>query len=155
MKSHIDHLVIVANHLVQGVQWCEATLGITPSPGGEHKLFGTHNRLFKIATPTNPMAYCEIIAINSSATFTVKQGAKRWFDMDNAALQAAVAVEPRLVHFVANTPDVQTACIALSALHIDRGSVVQASRHTNKGVLQWQMMCGVTASVCSTACCPR
>ena len=112
MKAQIDHLVIVAHNLEQGVQWCEATLGITPSPGGEHKLFGTHNRLFKIATPTNPMAYCEIIAINPNATPTIKLGTKRWFDMDDAALQAAVAVEPRLMHFVANTPDVQAACAA-------------------------------------------
>ncbi len=139
MKSHIDHLVIVANSLDQGVAWCAATLGITPNPGGEHKLFGTHNRLFKIATPANPMAYCEIITINPGATPAIKQGAKRWFDMDNAALQAAVAIEPRLVHFVANTPDVTAACAALSALGIERGPALQASRHTNKGVLQWQI----------------
>ncbi len=135
----IDHLVIVAHKLEQGVQWCEATLGITPSQGGEHKLFGTHNRLFKIATPANPMAYCEIIAINSNTTPSIKPGTKRWFDMDDAALQAAVAVEPRLVHFVANTPDVHAACAALSALQIDRGPALLASRHTNKGMLQWQI----------------
>lgn len=139
MKCQIDHLVIVANNLAQGVAWCEATLGITPNPGGEHKLFGTHNRLFKIATPTNPMAYCEIIAISPGAAPAIKQGAKRWFDMDNAELQAAVAVAPRLVHFVANTPDVQAACAALAALNIDRGPALLASRHTNKGVLQWQI----------------
>jgi Glyoxalase-like domain len=139
MKAQIDHLVIVAHNLEQGVQWCEATLGITPSLGGEHKLFGTHNRLFKIATPTHPMAYCEIIAINPNATPSSKPGTKRWFDMDDAALQAAVALQPRLVHFVANTPDVQAACTALSALQIDRGPALLASRHTNKGMLQWQI----------------
>jgi Glyoxalase-like domain len=139
MKSQIDHLVIVANNLDQGVQWCEATLGITPGPGGEHKLFGTHNRLFKIATPANPMAYCEIIAINSEAAPAIKQGAQRWFDMDNAALQAAVAIQPSLVHFVANTPDVQAACAALAALNIDRGPALEASRHSRKGLLQWQI----------------
>lgn len=64
MKTHIDHLVIVAKTLEQGVQWCEATLGITPGPGGEHAQYGTHNRLFKIATPAYPLAYFEIIAIN-------------------------------------------------------------------------------------------
>jgi Glyoxalase-like domain len=139
MKTQIDHLVIVANNLAQGMAWCEVTLGITPNPGGEHKLFGTHNRLFKIATPANPMAYCEIIAINPGASPAIKQGVKRWFDMDNAALQAAVAIEPRLVHFVANTPDVAAACAALSALGMERGPALQASRHTNKGVLQWQI----------------
>lgn len=139
MTSQIDHLVIVADNLDQGVAWCEATLGMTPGPGGEHKLFGTHNRLFKIATPANPMAYCEIIAINSTAAPAIKPAAKRWFDMDNADLQAAVAVAPRLVHFVANTPDVQAACAALAALHIDRGPALEASRHSRKGLLQWQI----------------
>jgi Glyoxalase-like domain len=137
--SRIDHLVVVANNLDQGVAWCEATLGITPSPGGEHKLFGTHNRLFKIATPAHPMAYFEIIAINSEAKNDHATRTMRWFDMDNAALQAVVAIAPRLVHFVANTPDVQSARTALSALGIDRGSALEASRHTRKGVLQWQI----------------
>jgi D-alanyl-D-alanine carboxypeptidase len=139
MKSQIDHLVIVANNLAQGVAWCEATLGITPNPGGEHKLFGTHNRLFKIATPANPMVYCEIIAINSEAAYAYSASSKRWFDMDNAALQVAVASEPRLVHFVANTTDVQAARSALSALGIDRGPALEANRPTRKGVLQWQI----------------
>ena len=51
MQTQIDHLVLAANTLEQGVQWCEERLGITPGLGGEHALFGTHNRLFKIATP--------------------------------------------------------------------------------------------------------
>lgn len=139
MKSQIDHLVIVAANLDQGVAWCEARLGITPSAGGEHKLFGTHNRLFKIATPTNPLAYCEIIAINSAAIRAEGTASKRWFDMDDAALQAAVAVQPRLVHFVANTPDVQAVRAALAGLGIDRGPALKASRHSRKGLLQWQI----------------
>lgn len=139
MTSTTDHLVIVASSLEQGVAWCEATLGITPAPGGEHKLFGIHNRLFKIATPANPMAYCEIIAINPKATPQAAPPSKRWFDMDDAALQAAVTIEPRLAHFVVNTPDVQAACAALQACGIDRGPPKLATRHTNKGVLQWQI----------------
>ncbi len=139
MKTQIDHLVIVAQNLDQGVAWCEATLGITPGPGGEHKLFGTHNRLFKIATPAHPLAYCEIIAINSEASRAADTAQKRWFDMDDEALQKAVAVEPRLVHFVANTPDVQAVRTALNGLSIDRGPALEASRHSRKGLLQWQI----------------
>jgi Glyoxalase-like domain len=137
MKSQVDHLVIAAQTLAQGVAWCEATLGITPSAGGEHPLFGTHNRLFKIATPAYPLAYCEIIAINPDAT--PKHQGKRWFDLDDAALRAAVAVAPRLVHFVANTPSVSAACNALKAIGIDRGPALQASRHSRKGMLHWQI----------------
>jgi Glyoxalase-like domain len=138
MKTQIDHLVIVAHTLAQGVQWCEATLGITPGPGGDHAQYGTHNRLFKIATPAYPLAYLEIIAINSEAKKPVNTEARRWFDMDDAALQAAVAAEPRLVHFVAQTDDIQAGRAALKAEGIDRGPAVHASRHSRKGLLQWQ-----------------
>lgn len=139
MKTQIDHLVVAAHTLAQGVQWCEATLGVTPAPGGEHAQYGTHNRLFKIATPTHPLAYFEIIAIDSGAKRPASAGGQRWFDMDDAALQAAVAVEPRLVHFVANTDDIQAARIALKAQGIERGPSVHASRHSRRGLLQWQI----------------
>ena len=138
MKTQIDHLVVVAQTLEQGVQWCEATLGITPGPGGEHKLYGTHNRLFKIATPANPLAYLEIIAIDPKAERPA--GApRRWFDMDDAVLQAAVALEPRLVHFVASTDDALAARAALKPLGVDPGPAMAASRHSRRGVLQWQI----------------
>jgi len=139
MKTQIDHLVIVAKTLDHGVQWCEATMGITPGPGGEHALFGTHNRLFKITTPTNPLAYLEITAIDAGAARKSGATGKRWFDMDDAALQAAVADQPRLVHFVASTSDIQAGRTALRALDIDRGPAVQASRHSRRGLLQWQI----------------
>lgn len=139
MKTQIDHLVVVAKTLELGVQWCEATLGITPGPGGEHEQYGTHNRLFKIATPANPLAYLEIIAINPAAKRPANAPSRRWFDMDDAALQAAVAIEPHLVHFVANTDDIQAARTALKAQGIDRGPAVQAKRHSRRGVLQWQI----------------
>ena len=139
MKTQIDHLVVVAKTLELGVQWCEATLGVTPGPGGDHAQYGTHNRLFKIATPAHPLAYFEIIAINQNAKKPANPLASRWFDMDDPALQAAVAKEPRLVHFVANTPEIQAARHALKVLGIDRGPAVHASRHSRRGVLQWQI----------------
>ncbi len=139
MKTQIDHLIVVAKTLELGVQWCEATIGITPGPGGEHAQYGTHNRLFKIATPAQPLAYLEIIAINPAAKRPANAPARRWFDMDDEALQAAVAIEPRLVHFVANTSDIQAALAALKAQGLDRGPAVQASRHSRRGLLQWQI----------------
>jgi hypothetical protein len=139
MKTELDHLVVVAADLEAGAQWCEATLGITPGPGGEHELYGTHNRLFKIATPENPLAYLEIIALNPHAVRPKKKQPTRWFDMDDEALRAAVAAQPRLVHFVASTPDLLAARMALRMVGIDRGPAVHASRRTSKGVLNWQI----------------
>ena len=46
----VDHLVVAARTLDEGVAWCEATLGITPTAGGQHPLMGTHNRVFAIGS---------------------------------------------------------------------------------------------------------
>ena len=62
--AKLDHLVIMAHTLDEGVAWCEATLGVTPASGGEHPLMGTHNRLLRIDSAEFPSAYLELIAIN-------------------------------------------------------------------------------------------
>jgi hypothetical protein len=136
VPSRIDHLVVAAHTLDQGVQWCEATLGTTPHAGGEHRLMGTHNRLLRIATAQYPMAYLEIIAIDPAA---VAPGRRRWFDLDDPALQHAVQQQPRLVHFVASTSDAAAGLKALRGLGIERGPLVQAERPTPQGLLRWQI----------------
>lgn len=135
-ETAVDHLVVAATTLEQGVAWCEATLGITPGPGGKHALMGTHNRLFSIAGAAFPDAYFEIIAIDPAAP---PPGRARWFGLDDAALQARLAQQPRLVHVVAR-------CSALQAqrqLLIDAGCApgerVTAGRDTPQGRLQWQI----------------
>ena len=136
----VDHLVVLAADLASGVAWCQRTLGITPTAGGEHPLMGTHNRIFNISSPAHPRAYLEVIAINSGATSARPAGARRWFDMDDAALQQQVAQHgPQLIHWVASVPDVAEPCAALSGLDIDRGPVLAASRPTPNGLLQWQI----------------
>jgi hypothetical protein len=63
----------------------------------------------------------------------------RWFDLDNSQLQAELLKSPRLIHFVANTSNIQDARHAWKAQGIDRGPVIHASRKTPKGLLQWQI----------------
>ena len=136
----VDHLVVLAADLASGVDWCERKLGITPTAGGEHPLMGTHNRIFNISSPAHPRAYLEIIAINIEAAPAIPASDRRWFDMDDAALQRQVAEHgPQLIHWVASVPDVAAACTALTALDIERGAVITASRPTPRGVLQWQI----------------
>jgi hypothetical protein len=139
-NSRIDHLVIIAASLADGVAWCEAKMGVTPAPGGEHVLMGTHNRLMRIATVNYPRAYFEVIAINPVQPQPQPARTGRWFDMDNAALQERVARDgPHLAHFVANVPDVAAACKSLAALGLDRGPALKASRMTPRGLLEWQI----------------
>jgi glyoxalase-like protein len=135
-SSRIDHLVVAADTLDHGVQWCEATLGVTPRPGGEHAQMGTHNRLVRIATPDYPRAYLEIIAINPAARSHART---RWFDLDDPVLQQEIRHQPRLVHFVARTGDAAAALKALRAVGIERGELVAAERATPRGMLRWQI----------------
>jgi len=140
LVAHVDHLVVMATSLAEGAAWCEATLGVTPGPGGEHPLMGTHNRLINIASPAFPTAYLEIIAINSVATHAYPERAKRWFDMDNPAILERVAqLGPQLIHWVASVPLITAAVQALAAQGIDRGPALVASRMTPHGLLQWQI----------------
>lgn len=133
----IDHLVVVADSLVQGVDWCERILGVAPGPGGEHPLMGTHNRLLRIATVDHPQAYFEILARNPAAAAPAHT---RWFDMDQPAQQAAVREHgPRLVHWVARVPDLDAALAAWCGLGLERGEAVEASRETARGLLRWRI----------------
>jgi hypothetical protein len=60
--------------------------------------------------------------------------------MEDPVLAAQVARDgPQLIHWVARVPDVRAAVTALAAQGIDRGQVIQASRATPNGLLQWQI----------------
>lgn len=132
MTPEIDHLVVAARTLDEGVAWCEATLGVTPEAGGKHALMGTHNRVFSIACGRHPKAYFEIIAIDPEAA---PPGRPRWFDLDTPAVQQAILAGPQLIHWVLRCDDIEARCARLHALGIDRGEVLQASR----GALSWRI----------------
>lgn len=136
-ETAVDHLVVAAATLQDGVAWCEATLGITPGPGGKHALMGTHNRLFKIASAAFPDAYFEIIAIDPDAP---PPGRARWFGLDDPAWQARIGRQPRLVHFVARSGTLDGHAQALRAAGCSPGQPVSASRDTPQGRLQWQIL---------------
>src|SRR6478752_9658695 len=137
MSTRVDHLVVGAASLDEGVAWCEATLGVVPDAGGEHPLMGTHNRLLRIATVDYPRTYLEIIAAQPGKE--PKQG-QRWFDLDAEAVRDSLRRGgPRLLHYVASVPDVRAAVASLKGLGLDRGAVVQASRVTPRGLLEWQI----------------
>lgn len=134
--STVDHLVIAAQSLAQGVAWCEAELGVSPQAGGEHLLMGTHNKVLRVSTPRFARAYLEIIAIDPDAR---DPGRTRWFDLDDPALRDAIRKQPRLVHFVAECNPVAAGAQALAALGIDRGPLLAAQRDTPSGLLQWKI----------------
>lgn len=137
MTARIDHLVVMADTLAQGVAWCEQTLGVSPGPGGRHAFMGTHNRLARIDSPAYPLAYLEIIAIDPQAA---APSGPRWFDMDDPALRVRIATHgPALTHFVVRVDDASHAVRTWQDLGIERGTVVPAARETPQGRLEWKI----------------
>jgi hypothetical protein len=132
MAVVLDHLVVGARTLDDGVAWCEATLGVTPGPGGRHALMGTHNRLVNLSSDTFPNSYLEIIAIDPEAP---PPGRTRWYDLDDEALQAALAEGPQLIHWVARSSNLQADLRALSAAGWDGGEAI----HVERGELRWHI----------------
>jgi hypothetical protein len=133
----VDHLVVAAASLEQGVAWCETTLGVTPGPGGKHPLMGTHNRLLKVAAETYPDAYLEIIAIDPGAA---APGRVRWFGLDDGGLQARLQVQPQLIHFVARSTMLDMHRWGLIGVGFKPGDPVRAGRDTPAGPLAWQIL---------------
>ena len=140
MSAALDHLVVIADTLDAGVAWCEQTLGVTPGPGGQHPLMGTHNRLLRLDGPDWPRAYLEIIAIEPGVAPLREPPLRRWFDMDDAALMARVRAEgPQLLHWVARTANLTQALNTTRKFGWERGEPIQASRMTPQGLLSWQI----------------
>ena len=129
----VDHLVVAAASLEAGVAWCEATLGVSPGPGGQHPLMGTHNRLLKIASDAYPLAYLEIIAIDPQAPPPTR---RRWFGMDELDLSAG----PRLIHWVGRSPMLDMHRWGLITVGQNPGDPVKAGRDTPQGPLSWQIL---------------
>jgi len=136
VNARVDHLVVVADTLEQGAQWCEATLGIEPAPGGRHPLMGTHNRLLAIGGECFPDVYLEVIAVDPDAP---PPGRARWYEMDDAALRAAVRERPRLVHAVARTTKIEMLRWGLINCGLNPGTLLAVQRDTPHGRLSWRL----------------
>lgn len=128
----LDHLVVGAATLDEGVAWCERVLGVTPQPGGKHALMGTHNRLLDISGPHHPRCYLEVIAIDPDAPPPARA---RWFDLDQPVLCERLAQGPGLIHWVARVPNLDAALAYWRGEGVDAGEAVEASR----GALRWRI----------------
>ena len=98
--NRIDHLVVAAASLPQGAEYLREQLGVEVPPGGAHATMGTHNLVMQLGDDS----YLEVIAINPAAAAPARP---RWFDLDQGLMRAALAERPRLITWVANTPDIQ------------------------------------------------
>ena len=151
MSTQLDHLVVAAATLEQGVRWCESTLGVTPGPGGRHPLMGTHNRLLSIAGPRFPLAYLEIIAVDAAAAAPPR---RRWFGLDDTWLQQRLSEGPRLVHAVARSSALDSQRAGLLGAGLDPGVPLAAARETPEGPLRWRILVRDDGVLCCAGALP-
>jgi hypothetical protein len=98
--NNLDHIVIAAHDLRQGVDYVRETLGVDIPDGGKHQTMATHNHLMQLGND----AYLEVIAIDGDASVPRHP---RWFGLDSARMRAAIRQQPRLITWVMNTSNLQ------------------------------------------------
>lgn len=102
MKTALDHLVIGAIDLKQGVDYVREHLGVDIPSGGKHPRMGTHNCLTQLSDET----FLEVIAIDPDADMVHRP---RWFGLDDPYIKARLKESPCLLTWVVNTDDITTA----------------------------------------------
>ncbi|MDJ0774152.1 MAG: VOC family protein [Mastigocoleus sp. MO_167.B18] len=101
MNTGLDHIVIGAATLEQGVKYIKDYLGVDIPPGGEHFHMGTHNHLMQLGNEL----FLEVMAINPKA---VAPKRPRWFGLDDPFVKAQLESQPRLLTWVVNTPNINS-----------------------------------------------
>jgi hypothetical protein len=131
--TELDHITVAASSLAQGVAHVQAALGIAIPYGGAHPRMATHNHLVRLGDSL----FLEVIAIDPAAT---PPSRPRWFGLDDPALQAELALAPRLVTWVVRTTQI--------------AEVVRASRPPlgaiepmQRGELRWRITIAADGSL--------
>jgi hypothetical protein len=123
--NRLDHLVIAAETLQQGVDYIRSALAVEIPAGGVHKTMGTHNHLMQLGND----AYIEVIAINPQATAPHHP---RWFNLDDALMRASLQRQPRLITWVVNTADIE-------AVEHDSVLPIGIPTELSRDALHWQV----------------
>ena len=118
MLNKIDHFVIGAATLAQGVSAMKDALGVKVPQGSRHDAMSTHNCVMQAGNDS----FFELIAIDPEAP---DPGRARWFALDDPATQAWLKERPRALCWVVNTDNLD-AIIATSP--VDLGEIVDFQR---------------------------
>lgn len=121
----LDHLIVAATTLDEGVDWIRDRLGAVPQAGGKHVTMGTHNALLRIG----PRAYLEIIAIDPAANAPQRP---RWMDLDEPRMRATLAEGPALIAWAVRSRDIDN---DVERSPIDVGTIIPMQR----GDWRWRL----------------
>ncbi len=123
--NRLDHLVIAAETLEQGIDYIRSTLGVEIPKGGLHKTMGTHNHLMQLGNST----YLEVIAIDPEGVMPEQP---RWFNLDDALMRESLCQQPRLITWVMNTDDIHH-------LHQDSAISIGSPTELSRDNLRWKI----------------
>ncbi|WP_022664953.1 VOC family protein [Desulfospira joergensenii] len=123
MQTKIDHLVIGAATLTQGVNYVRDHLGVDMPYGGVHTKMGTHNHLMRIGND----AFLEIIAINHDIA---PPNRPRWFGLDDPFIRQQIKIQPSLLTWVVNTRNIKN-LMRQSAFSFGKAELI------SRGNLSW------------------
>ncbi|MDJ0623293.1 MAG: VOC family protein [Desulfocapsaceae bacterium] len=123
MKTYLDHFVVGAATLKQGIEYLQDRLGVELPYGGQHPQMGTHNCVTRLSDTT----FLEIIAVDPDGWGPEQP---RWFGLDDPHVHANLARSPRLLTWVVNTEAIGA---ALGGAGINSGEAVTI----NRGDLRW------------------
>ena len=98
MNTQLDHLVVGAASIEQGVAYIKEQLGVDIPKGGEHPLMGTHNHLMQLGNDV----FLEVIAINPDVPAPDRP---RWYGLDDPFVRRQIEQQPQLLTWVVNTSD--------------------------------------------------
>jgi len=125
MKNKIDHIVVGADNLEQGITALEESLGVTLPKASKHEAMSTHN----CVAPTGNDSFIEILSIDPEAP---EPGRTRWFAMDDPDVKARFKRSACAYHWVVGTDDID-AVIANSPIPL--GELVTFTR----GERSWRL----------------
>ena len=125
-EEAVDHLLLGAASLDDGIAWVEERTGVRPAPGGSHPGRGTRNALLSLGG----RHYLEVIAPDPAQTAT----SDRLRDL-------RVLTHPRIFNWAVNTNEIDALAERLRARNLAATSVVPGSRRTLDGrTLAWKTL---------------
>ncbi|MCB1959804.1 MAG: VOC family protein [Rhodocyclaceae bacterium] len=93
MSTRLDHLIVTAPTLAEGVAAVEVSLGVSMSAGGQHVLMGTHNAVLRLGEDE----YLEVIAVDPEGAAPERP---RWFGLSQRV------TKPGLAHWALSGQDI-------------------------------------------------
>jgi len=120
MATELDHIVVGCADLVAGEAWMTDLLGRPAQGGGAHVAMSTHNKVWSLGS-----CFLELIAIDAEAPDPRR---KRWFSLDDPAVQKKLAMGPHLLTWAVRVDDIEAVQAAsptpLGELHeLERGDL--------------------------------